>query len=155
AQVHWVARGRAKASRGDELMSRPAVAAALCVSAAVALAGSQASRGARPSAGFYSSEQAARGKADFAKACATCHTADAARPAEADLPTKLPIPLAGPRFLRKWRTTGDLFSKVSMSMPLDHTIGLAGLPHDDYIDIVAFILQVNGVPAGKPMPSDT
>jgi mono/diheme cytochrome c family protein len=104
--------------------------------------------------GFYSTEQAARGKALFATACASCHTADAARPADSEIPKRLPIALAGPIFTRKWATTGDLFSKVSTTMPADRRIGVGGLKHEEFVDIVAFLMQVNGLAPGTPVPSD-
>lgn len=104
--------------------------------------------------GYYSTEQATRGKALFASACASCHTADAARPADAEIPKRLPIALAGPMFLRKWATTGDLFSKVSTSMPVDRRIGAGGMKADEYRDIVAYLLSVNGLAGGQALPAD-
>jgi cytochrome c2 len=104
--------------------------------------------------GFYSAEQAGRGKALFATACARCHTADASKPADTEIPKRLPIALAGPTFMQKWATTGDLFSKVSTSMPVDQRIGVGGMKHEEFVDIVAFLLQVNGLTAGRPLPAD-
>src|SRR5262245_32599693 len=120
------------------------------------VAGAGWTQSARPpsASGFYSAEQAGRGKALFASACGSCHTADASRPADTEIPKRLPIALAGPTFMRKWATTGDLFSKVSTSMPVDRRIGVGGLKHEEFVDIVAFLLQVNGLTAGRQLPSD-
>jgi mono/diheme cytochrome c family protein len=120
----------------------------------IATAGAWAQPRTDTSSGFFSAPQATRGKALFATACAACHTADAAAPAESEIPKRLPIALAGSSFLRKWATTGDLFSKVSTSMPVDRKIGVAGMKHAEYVDIVAFLLQVNGLAAGRAVPSD-
>jgi cytochrome c2 len=122
----------------------------------VTVAGAGWTQTIRPPAsrGFYAAEQAARGKTLFASACASCHTADASGPAVTDIPKRLPIALAGPTFIRKWATTGDLFSKVSTSMPVDRRIGVGGLKHDEFVDVVAFLLQANGLTAGIPMPSN-
>jgi mono/diheme cytochrome c family protein len=106
------------------------------------------------SGGFYNQSQANRGQALFGRACAACHTADSAAPAESEIPKRMPIALAGTRFLRKWATSGDLFSKISTSMPVDRQIGVAGMKHDEYMDIVAFLLKVNGLPPGRALPSD-
>jgi mono/diheme cytochrome c family protein len=102
----------------------------------------------------YSQQQATRGKALFAANCASCHTADSGRPAETDYPMRLPIALSGELFLQKWRTVGDLYSKVSKSMPIDTKVGVSGLRDDEYVDIVAFLLQVNGRPGGTEVPRD-
>jgi mono/diheme cytochrome c family protein len=109
---------------------------------------------ASPPQATYSQQQATRGKALFAAHCASCHTADPAKPVETDYPMRLPIALSGELFLQKWRTVGDLYSKVSKSMPIDTKVGIAGLKDDEYADIVAFLLQVNGRPAGAEVPGD-
>src|SRR5439155_9741745 len=87
--------------------------------------------------------QARRGKAVFANSCASCHAIDS--PAQ---PAKVGdrIPLVGPEFLAKWRTVGDLFSKVRSTMPADH---LGQLRDNAFLDVVAYILQVNGEFGGK------
>jgi cytochrome c2 len=107
---------------------------------------------AQPAAGgLYSAEQASRGKIAFAASCASCHTADAQTLAASEIPRQLPIALAGPSFLRKWATVRDLFSKVSTSMPVDTRVGVGGLPRNTYVDIVAFLLQANGLPPGRTL----
>ena len=91
----------------------------------------------------YGAEQARRGKAVFANSCASCHAIDSpARPVKAGDR----IPLVGPEFLAKWRTVGDLFSKVRSTMPADH---MGQLRDNAFLDVVAYILQVNGESGGK------
>ncbi len=116
-----------------------------------AQAGRQISTSARAT---YGETQATRGKTLFAAHCASCHTADPAKPVETDYPMRLPIALSGELFLQKWRTVGDLFSKISKSMPIDTKVGIAGLKDTEYVDIVAFLLQVNGRPSGGEVPAD-
>src|SRR5438093_680359 len=93
--------------------------------------------------GFYSGQQARRGKGVFAKSCNNCHTVDSAA-----TPTRIGerIPLVGREFMAKWRTVGDLFSKTRSTMPADRQ---GELHTDAFLDVVAYLLQVNGLPAGK------
>ena len=123
-----------------------AVAAAVVIIALTATAGGsmQTPRAVQsPRPGFFGSEQARRGKTVFAKSCANCHTVDSAT-----APNKVgePIPLLGREFLSKWRTVGDLFGKVRTTMPADNQ---GGLQQDAVLDVVAYLLQVNSLPAGK------
>jgi len=39
-------------------------------------------------------------------------------------------------------------------MPVDHTIGIAGLRADEYVDVVSYLLQVNALPAGRELTRD-
>lgn len=63
--------------------------------------------------------------------------------AGADVP-----PLADAAFLREWsgRTVGDLFDLIKMTMP-ENAPGT--LSDRAYADLVAYILQANGFPAGS------
>ena len=136
------------------LMNRIAMLSGGLLALTVAVAASTGQPRPSESVGFYSQAQAVRGQELFRRACASCHTADIAAPADSEIPKRMPIALAGPRFLRKWATTGDLFSKISTSMPVDRQIGVAGMKHDEYLDIAAFLLKVNGLPPGRALPSD-
>ena len=87
--------------------------------------------------GVFTSEQATRGKALLATACAACHAADLSGgngPA-----------LKGEVFLNHWMegSLDALFAKVK-SMPPNR----ANLGDSAYIDLVAFLLQANAFPAG-------
>lgn len=91
--------------------------------------------------GVYSDEQAERGRAAYARHCASCHAADLSGSLEAR-------PLAGARFMQDWGedTVDTLYTRVRNLMPFDDP---ATLPDDIYLDSVAFILQYNGFPAGE------
>ena len=119
---------------------------ALIVSAATAVA--RAAQSAPE--GFYGEEQARRGKTQVASSCAACHTAAAAGQASraANGPDRVTLPLVGSDVIRKWRTVGDLFSKVRRTMPANNANGLSD---DAYLDIVAYMLHVNGLRAGKSL----
>lgn len=82
--------------------------------------------------GVYSDSQATRGGQWYASACAACHPGNA---------------LAGPDFQLKWsgRTALDLFDRVRNSMPLDAP---GSLSRRTYTDIIAYLMQLNGLPAG-------
>src|SRR5215831_9801673 len=97
---------------------------------------SQSSRTVSPaSSGFYSIEQAQRGKALYSRSCSKCHL-DNLRgncPAE-DVRPGLPYvcaprgsapPLAGSAFLQRWYSVGDLYARVRWSMPADNVGGLS------------------------------
>ena len=89
-----------------------------------------------------------RGQTTYREHCAFCHGVFMDGD-DADGP-----PLTGIRFLTQWngRTVGQLAAKVAQTMPL----GLAGtLSMAEYRDLVAYILQENGMPAGNaPLPAD-
>jgi mono/diheme cytochrome c family protein len=90
----------------------------------------------------YHVDQARNGKAVFDRACRRCHTIDAVAPANAGDP----IPLAGKPFIAKWRTVGDLFSKTRSTMPAN---AMGQLSIRETLDVVAYMLQVNGFRAGR------
>ena len=98
--------------------------------------------------GVYSSAQAKRGQALYAKACASCH--------RDDLEGHGPTPsLAGSEFRDRWdgQTLDDLFEKMQTTMPGDHP---GSLSRDDNGAILAFILRSNEMPAGeKDLPTDS
>jgi len=98
--------------------------------------------------GVYSSAQAKRGQAVYAKACASCH--------RDDLEGHGPTPsLAGAEFLDRWdgQTLDDLFEKMQATMPGDHP---GSLSREDNGAILAFILRSNEMPPGeKDLPIDS
>ncbi|WP_051304314.1 c-type cytochrome [Calidithermus chliarophilus] len=106
---------------------------------AVALAhGGHAHLGAFPA--WYSPAQAERGRALSLRQCAACHGPR--------LEGRYGPPLAGPRFLARWggRTAEELARYVAARMPQ----GRAGtLEEAEVLDLLAFILQANGYPAGS------
>lgn len=89
---------------------------------------------------WYSAAQAERGRALSLRQCAACHGPR--------LEGRYGPPLVGPRFLARWggRTTEELARYVAARMPQ----GRAGtLKEAEVLDLLAFILQANGYPAGK------
>jgi cytochrome c5 len=87
--------------------------------------------------GVFTAGQAARGKAIFSTACAACHGADLSgvnRP-----------PLKGEVFLNRWMEGGldALFAHVESMPPNGAHLGASA-----YVDVLAFLLEANGFPAG-------
>jgi cytochrome c len=92
--------------------------------------------------GVYTSEQADRGRNEYTTACAHCHSSDLLGDVRQEIPS-----LAADDFFVRWggRTGGDLFRMISKDMPADRP---GGLTTQAYVDILAYILQVNRYPAG-------
>ena len=90
--------------------------------------------------GIYTAAQAERGKTTFKAACLRCHGEDLSG-------TTAPA-LRGDRFQMTWGgdTVEGLFGKIRDTMPPNF-----GTVVDDQakLDVVAFILQTNGYPAGS------
>lgn len=80
----------------------------------------------------YTEAQAERGNQVFTRVCLECHER---------------TEMANPDFRLKWggQSTFDLFKNISTTMP-DSDPG--SLPLADYTDVVAYILKLNGIPAG-------
>ncbi len=91
--------------------------------------------------GVYTAAQAARGEAVYRRHCLSCHQADFSGTEEASA-------LSGDAFMQAWRedTVGNLFTRVRNLMPFDEP---ASLGDAAYVDSVAYLLQVNGFPAGS------
>lgn len=97
--------------------------------------------------GVYTEPQAARGKALYAKSCASCH-GDALDGSGAA------PPLSGSDFKSNWngQTADDLLEKMQTTMPADQP---GELSRQQNADILAFLFTSNGFPAGqKELPSD-
>ena len=88
--------------------------------------------------GVYTHEQAARGEAIYAASCSGCHEGQ-----DADGPE-----LMGRAFLDRWRedTLEPLYSFIKTTMPGNAP---GSLDERAYTDIIAFVLEANGLPAGK------
>jgi mono/diheme cytochrome c family protein len=90
-------------------------------------------------AGVYSAAQAGRGEETYMSICVACHPAGT---------------YSTPAFKSTWvgRPLSDLFSLVSTTMP---KIDPGGLTPQEYAQVIAYILKLNGVPAGKTdLPAD-
>ncbi len=90
-------------------------------------------------AAFYSEEQARRGQRAFRRVCSECHYTSEFK---------------GPVFTDAWerRTAGDLYRELRRTMPDDNP---GGLPRQTYVDVMAYMLELNGYPAGSDeLPPD-
>jgi cytochrome c5 len=89
--------------------------------------------------GVYTAAQADRGKTAFLSTCVLCHKSDLSG---GQGPT-----LKGDRFMANWEgeSLNQLFVKVRDTMPPD--FGL--LEPQTKIDIVAYLIEANGFPAGS------
>jgi S-disulfanyl-L-cysteine oxidoreductase SoxD len=84
------------------------------------------------SAGVYTEGQAARGDTVFQKFCLSCHT---------------PTFHSDQQFKMNWlgRPVFELFKILKTTMPEDN---IGGLSDDEYTRVIAYILKLNGFPAG-------
>src|SRR5215469_449940 len=116
------------------------LATACCLSAAVG-GTVWAQSGTTTMSGVYTEAQAQRGTEQFATNCAPCHGSTAQGNGEAPA-------LTGAEFTSDWigLTLGDLFDRIRTTMPQDQP---GKLSRDQYADITAFILKINGYPAGQ------
>ena len=97
--------------------------------------------------GVYTADQAARGKTAYGAQCAMCHNDDLTGGDEAP-------PLTGAQFMSNWNglSVGELFDRIRVSMPANNP---GKLGRQQNADIIAYIFQVNGFPAGKnELPAD-
>ena len=89
--------------------------------------------------GFYTEEQARRGQRAFRRVCSECHYTSEFK---------------GPVFTDAWarRTARDLYRELRRTMPDDNP---GGLPRQTYVDVMAYMLELNGYPAGfDELPAD-
>ena len=94
----------------------------------------------QPPAGAYTEEQAKKGQATYEALCLECH---------------INTPHYGEPFAANWngRTAYDLFATTSTTMPQSDPGSLSA---EDYVAIVAYMLKINGYPAGKqPLLADS
>ena len=91
--------------------------------------------------GVFSAAQAERGQQAFLANCARCH--------RADLGGQNARPLKGTYFLDHWREfkLGLLFNQIRANMPPPNE-RRGEISDQQYLDIITFILQGNGLPSG-------
>jgi mono/diheme cytochrome c family protein len=97
--------------------------------------------------GVFTDEQAARGKEQYTRSCASCHAADLRGSSTAPS-------LVEESFAFQWGDTsvGELFERIRTLMPSDRPNSLSA---QAYRDVVAFLLQSNKYPAGaKELDAD-
>ena len=94
-----------------------------------------------PAIDTFTRAQAEAGGNTFARTCAVCHGGNLQG-------TPTGLTLTGDAFVEKWRQqqTGDLFNYIKTSMPPG---GSAEINDADRINLVAFILESNGVGPGE------
>jgi mono/diheme cytochrome c family protein len=111
----------------------------LCMAMAIGSSVAMVAARQTPATSVFTAEQAAAGRAAYAKHCASCHMPDLSGD------TEIPA-LAGPPFLETWRTrtTKVLLDYSAEAMPY----GAPSLTPEDYTVITAYILQANGGVAG-------
>lgn len=119
-----------------ECLQRAASAALLGLLAPLAVAQTQASL----DQGLFTEEQVRRGAAAYSSDCVACHASDLR--GNSNSPG-----LVGLGFLFLWegRPLSELFMQMRQTMPSDRP---AALPEQTYIDLLAFLLDSNGFPAG-------
>lgn len=99
--------------------------------------------------GIYTKAQADGAKAQFDKICADCHAftvAEKKRPQD--------LPLGDEPFFTKWegRALSELATIIVTTMPND---GSAVVNDEETLNLLAYILQRNGFPAGtSPLTSE-
>jgi mono/diheme cytochrome c family protein len=94
---------------------------------------------AAPDTAFYSARQARRGQDTYRKNCTACHNTAA---------------YAGAGFRRAWsgRSVFELWEQIRTTMPNDSP---GRLKLEEYADIVAYLLKLNGIPPGSDeLPAD-
>ncbi len=99
-----------------------------------------------PADGVYTAAQAESGRAIYERECAACHQTNLQGSFEAPQ-------LAGESFLQFWGdlSPGDLLVRISGSMPPE---AASPLTDEAYLDVVAYLLQANGAPAGGTALTD-
>jgi S-disulfanyl-L-cysteine oxidoreductase SoxD len=91
--------------------------------------------------GVYTTAQAERGKTAFETSCINCHNRDLAGSVRGPA-------LRGDKFMLDWQdgSVNNLFTKIRFSMPATYPDAVSD---EVKIDIIAYLLQVNGFPTGS------
>lgn len=97
--------------------------------------------------GAFTQAQAERGSTVYEENCLRCHGEDletARGGTEYGVPSP---PLAGAGFLNRWKEKrlDELFTLIQTSMPKNTSVKLKS---EESVDVLAFLLQQNGFPAG-------
>ena len=118
----------------------PEAAAPSAPAPASTAASAEASPAGTAAEGFYTTAQATQGMEIFGRACADCHALREVH---------------GSDFMFEWEgsSVGRLYRVLSRTMPDDAP---GSLPEEEYLSVVAYILQLNDFPAGsQPLTADT
>jgi mono/diheme cytochrome c family protein len=94
------------------------------------------------SSGVFTAEQAKNGERVYQAQCASCHGADlhSTEPEAPDLTD------GAFKFAWQGKTIADRFEQIRSAMPPNKS---RSLDDQTYVDIVAYLLQFNGLPAGN------
>jgi mono/diheme cytochrome c family protein len=114
--------------------ARPLCLASILLAVSIVLAKAQD--------GLYTAEQAKRGEAAYDANCATCHGGDL-RSSDREVPN-----LSDRWFRSGWvgKTVAEKFKAIRETMPPKEP---GSLGDQVYLDILAYILQFNRIPAGN------
>ena len=120
-------------------MKKCAMVATLLLSCGLSVAHAQTRS---TSSGVFTAEQAKDGESTFQARCASCHGSDL-QSTDSEAPD-----LTGPNFKFGWKgkTIAERFETIRSTMPPGTS---RSLDDQAYLDIVTFILQFNGIPAGN------
>jgi mono/diheme cytochrome c family protein len=116
----------------------------LCAVATVAIGATRPASSA--ATGVYTADQAARGAQLYAQRCAMCHGAM--------LEGTYETPALKGKFVANWgrMPLGDLYDYLGRAMP---QFAPGTLKPEENAELVAFLLEANGLPAGRtPLPAD-
>src|SRR5262249_16954512 len=93
--------------------------------------------------GVYSNAQAERGHGFYTTYCSACHGNS--------LEGVSAPPLTGTRFLERWRegALDPLYEFIRQRMPFGRPANAKPIPDGEYLDILTYILKVNGYRAGE------
>jgi cytochrome c553 len=118
------------------------VVGSLLLVLAVSAAHAQQTGAKSTASGVFTAEQAKNGERAFQAKCATCHGADL-HSTDAEAPD-----LTEGAFKFGWqgKTMANRFEQIRSTMPYGNA---RSLDDQTYIDIVAYILQFNGIPSGN------
>lgn len=98
--------------------------------------------------GVYSTEQATRGRTTYQVYCASCHQDDLSGGGSFGM-EEAPALVRDDFMLG--RDLNNVFVFIRANMPADN---VGTLSPDAYLDVLAFVLQQNGFPAGmQPLPA--
>ena len=113
---------------------------AFLVALAKSTAQSPAAGSVSTATGVYTAAQAVRGEETYMNVCVACHPAGT---------------YTTPAFREKWHSKplSEFFALVSETMPKQEP---ASLTPKEYVEVLAYLLKINGAPDGKEeLPADT
>src|SRR5215813_5174177 len=93
--------------------------------------------------GVYSNAQAERGQGFYTTYCGGCHGNS--------LEGVSAPPLTGSRFIERWRegVLDPLYDFIRQRMPFGRPANAKPIPDNDFLDILTYILKINGYRSGE------